>query len=126
VKKEEVNEKTMKTLQYQLTGVIAAALAATLALAMVGNILLEADARINDGVGAKHAAGGPGGSCALDGDRCAFNGGDWDQDSAGMQSTGGGVMTDCTIDGGGTSSPGYEEFNGMTCNPEPVAPITTP
>jgi uncharacterized membrane protein len=97
-----------------------AALVAVLILSIGATVVQEADARVNDGAGAEHASGN---NCAELGDRCAFN----NQFKKGQSSAGtvppSGSYLDCPIDGGGTSSPGREEFNGAYCDDMPVAPI---
>jgi hypothetical protein len=105
-------------------GFIGAALAAAATILFAvstTSFVQEAEARWNDGVGAAQARAN---SCAELGDRCAFN-----NDGNGLYPGGGGTVPpsgsylDCTIDGGGTSSPGREEFNGGKCDEVPVAPI---
>jgi hypothetical protein len=106
------------------TGFIGAALAAAATILFAvstTSFVQEAEARWNDGVGAEHASGN---SCAELGDRCAFN-----NDGNGLYPRGGSTVPSsgstlvCSIDGGGTSSPGREEFNGAECDDQPVAPI---
>jgi hypothetical protein len=106
------------------TGFIGAALAAAATILFAvstTSFVQEADARVNDGAGAEHASGN---NCAELGDRCAFNGGNGKSPIPGNTNPApSGTVLVCGIDGGGTSSPGREEFNGAHCDDQPVAPI---
>jgi hypothetical protein len=104
-------------------GFIGAALAAAATILFAvstTSFVQEADARVNDGAGAEHASGN---NCAELGDRCAFNdvgNGRWPGGGGTVPPSG--RYLDCSIDGGGTSSPGREEFNGAECDDVPLPP----